>query len=83
MFNRQFLLDLQLHDLASRFLVIVKNFFVLLINNTIKKVCIQMLGRSISSKNLLHELASLRLGHWWLIFNQYKLTYFCFFYDLY
>ena len=29
------------------------------------------------------ELASLRLGHWWLIFTHYKLTHFCFLSNLY
>ena len=50
----------------------------------IKKVCVQVLGRGICSKSTcLNESALLRLGHWWLIFNHYKLAYFCFLSDLY
>ena len=50
----------------------------------IKKVCVQVLGRGICSKNtFLNESALLRLGHWWSILNHYKLAHFCFLSDLY
>ena len=49
----------------------------------IKKVRIQVLGRSICLKStFLTESASSRLRLWWLIFNHYKLAHFCFLSDL-
>ena len=50
----------------------------------IKKVRVQVLSRGICSKStFLNESALSRLGHWWLIFNHYKLAHFCFLSDLY
>ena len=50
----------------------------------IKKIRVQIFGSGICSKStFLNESASLRLGHWWLIFNHYKSARFCFLFDLY
>ena len=50
----------------------------------IEKLHLQVLGRGICFEiTFLSESALLRLGHWWLIFNHYKLAHFCFLSDLY
>ena len=50
----------------------------------IKQVRVQVFGRGICSKsNFLNNSASSTLGHWWLIFNHYKLAQLCFLSDLY
>ena len=50
----------------------------------IKKFCIQEFGRGICLKStFLNKSTSLRLVHWWLIINHYKLVHFCFLSYLY
>ena len=50
----------------------------------IKKVDVQVLDRDVCSKStFLNELILLRLRHWWLTLNHYKLAHFCLLSDLY
>ena len=45
----------------------------------IKKVHIRLFAKGICLKStFLNKSALSRLGHWWLIFNHYKLAHFCF-----
>ena len=72
------MITLQIHDMLLRTF-----YYAALGISQIKKVCFQVLSRGIYSKNtFLNESAS-KIGHWWLIFNHYKLAHFFFLSDHY
>ena len=73
------MITLQIHDMLLRTF-----YYAALGISQIKKVCFQVLSRGIYSKNtFLNESASSKIGHWWLIFNHYKLAHFFFLSDHY